>query len=302
MDSEKLVIWFMSDNKPGHENQTQGLIEALRELRPISVYRAPVAGAFKAVSHALFRSYPMQNREQPHLVIGAGHRTHLSILAASRATGAQSVVLMKPSLPRQLFDYCIVPEHDGLQANDHLITTKGVLNRIKSVSTHESNRGLLLIGGPSSHYDWEDNELLKKIKKIIDHDNVDWILATSRRTPDNFMRKLKEQSIERLEIVPANDTSSDWLPAQLSQASKIWITEDSVSMVYEALSSGARCGLLPVPRKRANRVSLGIDQLLHEQYITSFEQWEKTGELSAHHAPLNEAGRVAKLLLESINA
>lgn len=300
-ESGKLVVWYMVDGKPGHENQTQGLIEALQQRRSVAAYQAPLSSAWKAVLQALFHSYPSQHREHPHLIIGAGHRTHLTVLAASRSTGARSVILMKPSLPTGLYDYCIVPEHDGLEASDSIINTKGVLNRIRNLSKHQPHRGLILIGGPSAHYHWDNEALLEKIKRIVEHDKNEWVLATSRRTPDSFVERLKTLTSQRLKVVIASDTSPDWLPSQLNQAGRIWITEDSVSMVYEALSSGAPCGLLPVPRKHANRVSDGIDQLLKDNFLSSYEQWEKSGELSVNKASLDEAGRVASLLLESLD-
>ncbi len=295
-----LVIWRFVDGKPGHENQTQGLIEALSESRQVETYELQPITFWQALKYYFKRSFPQQDRPMPALVMGAGHRTHLSVLAAKRSAGGQSVILMKPSLPTALFDYCIVPEHDGLSSSQRIITTLGVINRVKPSSHHDDKQGLILVGGPSTHYDWHDDALLERINMILDQDDMQWTLSTSRRTPASFIENLKSLSSDHLKIYLAEETQANWLPAQLRNAGQVWITEDSVSMVYEALSSGADCGLLPVQRKKENRVSAGVDSLIQTRRLTSFDDWMHTRKLNANEAPLCEAKRVADYLLAHV--
>jgi len=76
------------------------------------------------------------------------------------------------------------------------------------------------------------------------------------------------------------------------------VTEDSVSMVYEALSSGARVGLLPVPRsKQDTRVLRGLDQLVEAGFVTPYARWLKTRTLTPPPEPLQEAARCAHVVL-----
>jgi len=299
-DIAPLVIWRFIDGKPGHENQTLGLIEALSKLTPVKVYELEPEALGPAIKHILKKSFPLQDRMPPSLIMGAGHQTHLSVLAAKKSVGGQSIILMKPSWPSALFDYCIVPEHDGLSSSQRIITTLGVINRIKPSNHHDDKQGLILIGGPSAHYDWHDDALLERISMILKQDDIHWSLSTSRRTPASFIEKLKLLPSEQLTLYLAEETQSDWLPKQLLNAGKVWITEDSVSMVYEALSSGADCGLLPVQRKKESRVSAGVDRLIVAQRLTSFDDWMNTRQLVANETPLNEAQRVAEYLLAHV--
>ncbi len=298
--SSPLVIWRFTDTKPGHENQSLGLVEALSEQVDIEVYDLEALPFKEAIRLFLKKSLPLQDRLLPSLIIGAGHATHLSVLAAKRSAGGRSVILMKPSLPTFMFDHCIVPEHDGLAAGRHVITSIGVLNRIRPSTQLDQDRGLILIGGPSAHYDWHDDAMLERIRMIVERDSRHWLLTTSRRTPDSFVDKLKYETLDNLDICFAAATGPDWIAEQLQCSGRVWISEDSVSMVYEALTSGADCGLLPVQRKRDNRVSAGIDKLVEKGRLTTFDEWFRTGGLKANDAPLNEAQRVADLLLKYV--
>lgn len=297
-----LVIWRFVDGKPGHENQTQGLIDALSDLTQVKTCELKPVSNWQAIKYIFKKSFPRQNCEKPSLILGAGHRTHLSVLAAKKSVGGQSVIMMKPSLPTALFDYCIVPEHDGLSSSRRIVTTLGVINRIKPFADHDEKQGLMLIGGPSAHYGWHDDALLERIIMLVEQKDMQWALTTSRRTPASFIEKLKATQIENLNIYLAEETTANWLPDKLQQAGQVWITEDSVSMVYEALTSGADCGVLPVQRKKENRVSAGIDHLIEEKRLTSFDDWMSRKKLMANQTPICEAKRVAEYLLEHVRS
>ncbi|NIP97883.1 MAG: hypothetical protein GWO24_32430, partial [Akkermansiaceae bacterium] len=89
---------------------------------------------------------------------------------------------------------------------------------------------------------------------------LQWNLTNSRRTPAGFLDQLAALP---LQIHPCDETGPDWLPQQLLTAREVWVTEDSMSMIYEALTARARVGLLAMPRKsRRGRIVRGLDQLV----------------------------------------
>jgi mitochondrial fission protein ELM1 len=125
-----------------------------------------------------------------------------------------------------------------------------------------------------------------------------WQLTDSRRTPLGFLDQARMR-LKGIEIFSCRKTAPDWLPSKLHEADEVWVSEDSVSMIYEALSSGARVGLLPVPRlKPKSRVLQGIDELVEDGYLTSFSAWQKTGQLSPAPEALNEADRCREMLFD----
>ena len=158
-----------------------------------------------------------------------------------------------------------------------------------------SDLGLFLIGGPSVHHNWSDAETARHVATIVRRETArHWRLTTSRRTPPSFLPAIR--SIDRLEICPVEETDPGWVRRELATAGQVWVTEDSVSMVYEALTAGAAVGILPVPRRHASRVTTGLDRLVKENWATPYSTWEQGTALHAAPEPLDEATRCARLL------
>lgn len=287
-------IRIISDGKPGHRNQSWGLAEALGRLRPdirISE-QAPLArGA--ALTTLLTGRGQQALVPPPDLLIGAGHATHLTLLALKRAYRVPVVVLMQPNLPLGCFDICLIPAHDAPPPRDNVILTQGALNRM-----HRGNKqpgtGMILIGGPSKHSGWDDAELQQQLRRVLERGELSWCLTTSRRTPEST-----EQWLARLpgiEFVPARDTDAAWLPHRLASTEVCWVTEDSVSMVYEALTAGCAVGTLSVPGG-AKRLQRGLQSLTEPGIITPLSDWR--GEpLQPRSQRFDEAARCAEEIVQ----
>jgi hypothetical protein len=298
------IIWQVKDGKRGHENQSGGLIRALKKLHNADCVELPLDFYHASWPRAIFGKLP--NTEQlpsPDLIIGCGSRTHSTLLSAGRTTGAPTILIMAP--PRGLsglFSLCIIPEHDS-RSGKNIIVTKGAMNLIQANKAKERDCGLILIGGPSQHHDWDSAQLLEQIDAALAASpGIDWVATTSRRTPPQTTKSLTERAGDRLKLVPCEETDVDWLRKQLSRACYVWVTEDSVSMVYEALSSGAKVGLLPIPRKKqSSRVLKSVDQLKSEGTVLPFQA--NTCDLATFSAPprLNEAERVAQIVAERLS-
>lgn len=300
MGMRRWRVWRFRDGKAGHDNQSQGLIDALTALRPVdcaTLAPLPWPVAFAA---GLRRRWPdASGLPAPDLLIGAGHRTHCSLLAARRACGGRIVVLMRPSLPLTLFDLCLIPEHDMPPLRSNVLATRGALNRIQPAQTLDSSQGLFLIGGPSAHFGWDSAALYRQIAAIAAADSpVSWTLTTSRRTPAEFLENLRPLVDKRLQVVPVAETGPDWLPAQLARAGQVWVTADSVSMVYEALTAGAAVGILETPRQRPSRIGRGLERLTAEGWVTPFAEWRPGRTLHRPPGLFNEAERCARWIVE----
>ena len=299
--ADPIIIWQVSDNKRGHENQSSGLIRALSRQFDLEIVKINIATYKASWWQALRGQFPSSNRlQQPDLIIGAGSQTHSTLIAASRATKAPSILIMSP--PKgltSLFDLCIAPEHD-LLSGSNVITTKGAMNMVEPANVKNQQSGLILIGGPSQHHEWNESMLIKQIVQILDaNSSIQWTLTSSRRTPPSTTALLKRLSKEQLKVIPFETTKKDWLPREISITAHVWVTEDSVSMVYEALSSGAKVGLLPTPRKSTrSRVVFGLELLEQDGYLMKYQ--ENRADLAAFKTPtpLNEAERVAKVVAE----
>ncbi len=295
-NNKEIIVWLVTDGKPGHQNQSEGLLQALASRLSINVKRLPVLPFWKTLIGKLFhKNFVLKLFPAPDLVMGAGHRTHKTLLLLGWLFGAKSVVLMNPGLPKFLFDLCLIPEHDLVPASNRVIVTRGVLNRMVPAEKKNINHGLILIGGPSRHYGWNTEELLGQIASVVSEmRHIRWTMSDSRRTPKETSSALKAMQFENLEYISVNDVNSEWLPEKLAGASYAWVSRDSVSMVYEALTSGARVGLLNVPEISESRVSRGVENLLREQKVVDFSQWTRGHDFSQSHEKFDEAARCAQ--------
>ncbi|MHB1145469.1 MAG: mitochondrial fission ELM1 family protein [Thiobacillus sp.] len=292
-----LVVWIVSDGKPGHLNQSLGLAEALARATPTEIHTLPALPAWRAGLALLLQRFPGPPLPAPDLIVGAGHATHLTLLAARRARGGRAVVLMKPGLPRRCFDLCIVPRHDGVAANAHTRVTEGAINRIRPATPRDPGHGLLLIGGASRHFEWDSDAIQVQIKSILARTpDTQWTLTTSRRTPADFLDALPSSA--NLTVIPHTATPPDWLPDQLARSGTVWVTPDSASMVFEALTAGAEVGVFDLPVNPKSRVGRAIAQLADAQRITRFVNWCAHGALHPNLHPLAEADRCAEWILE----
>lgn len=293
----KLIAWVISDGKPGHVNQSQGLAEALARAVPVQIHVIPALPAWRAWLALLLKRMPTTGLPKPDLILGAGHATHLTLLAARRACGGHTVVMMKPSLPRTWFDLCIIPQHDEIAADDHTLITEGAINRIRPALSRDPHKGLLLIGGESKHFAWDSDAIQVQIRSILARTpETQWSLTTSRRTPTDFLPELPPQP--NLTIVPHTETTSDWLPDQLAQCGAVWVTPDSASMVFEALTAGANVGVFDLPVNPKSRVGWAIAHLADTHRITRFVNWCTHDALHPNLHPLAEADRCAHWILE----
>jgi uncharacterized protein len=295
-----LTIWRFTDGKPGHEKQTLGLAQALLRARPGICHDVPAPGPATAIGCWLRGRFPTgQPLPAPDFLIGAGHATHFAMLAARRAHGGKAVVLMNPSLPLAWFDACVIPMHDRPPRRSNLLAISGVLNAVRPAAALSPTAGLMLIGGVSAHFRWNDAGVAASVRRIADATpHIEWKLTTSRRTPAEFMTALKQRLPANLSLYPHDETGPGWLEQALSLAGQVWVTEDSVSMLYEALTAGAGVGLIRLEDPRDTRVRRGVEQLVAEHRVTPFEAWQAGTTLPAAAGGFDEAERVAQWLLQ----
>ncbi len=292
------TIWRFSDGRPGHDTQSNGLCKALEKLCDAETIEININDCRINLFHYLTKRFPSLNiQKKPMAVIGAGHKTHLPLITASRKFNSPSVVLMKPTLPASMFDYCLIPEHDDPAVKDNIIKTHGALNDIQPKNKKDHNLCLILIGGPSKNVYWNNEQISAQIKMIIDNNQHNFVIACSPRTPTSFFRSLNLSNKRNISIYTHSELPRNRLLEVLNFAAEIWVTTDSMSMTYEALSTGAKVGLIPPLSDHKNKITRAINILTNDKYAMTFDEWLKTRELYPTKI-LNEAHRCAKLLLE----
>lgn len=292
------LIRVITEGRPGHENQSVGLAQALarRTGAEIEIVQIPATWNLWTRRRAALES----SRGIPQLLIGTGHKVHLPLWFAARKFQARSVVIMEPTWPKFLFDLCVLPQHDaeGVDNSSRVITTLGALNRLPEQRPVKQNRGVVLIGGPSKSHGWSAEQTAAAVGTVIAASpELAWTISDSRRTPADFLDQLRAQQLTA-EIISHQQTKPDWLPAQLMAAQEAWATEDSVSMIFEAVTAGARTGILPAPVTNSSADPVrAMQKLVHDGYATHYETWTRNGRRLPAPKPLHETGRCADLVL-----
>mgnify|MGYP000153017020 FL=1 len=251
------VIWRFTDGKAGHDKQSLALVDSLMNQTKCRLFDFNVQGQRNPILNIIFKNYKLpEGITKPDIAIGAGHKTHLHLLAIKRCFNAKIVVIMKPSIPLIFFDLCIIPKHDGIKNGPNIINIQSSLVKFNSNLKKKENTGLILIGGPSKHYFWDSKTVLEEICKISKKFKFrKLLLSTSRRTPFDFLDQLNELNIPDIKVYEYSKIKSDWLDKHINKVKNIWVTNDSYSMVTEALASGADVDIIGLKVKQDSKLS-----------------------------------------------
>ena len=315
-----LAILVFLDGRPGHEKQTIGILQALAAITPVETidrrHVEPSAWTtMKNWASYLFSSLlptACNKNDQPvDMVLGTGTHTHLPMLlyrrcfqkAASSRPRIITCMTPDPMLLNQ-FDLCCIPRHDLPAQRENVFVTLGVPNNVAFSERHAPDKGLILLGGedPKNHA-WNNRDILKNIKKIIHREpTMTWTISSSPRTPAACCRLFDEMAaaMENVSFLRSTDTPTGWVEDQYALNSLVWVTADSMSMIYEALTAGCSVGVLPVAWKQQdNKFQRSIDVLVEKQLVTEYGQWLAGTELPAIQGqPFNEARHCAEEILQ----
>lgn len=305
MATARPVVWLLTDTKPGHSNQLKGLGNRLRMLTGASLYWIDATDVKVPLWKMLLASPPTLPSEpalpHPDLVIAAGSGTHRLLLSLRRQRRTKTLVIMKPGFPLSMINGAIIPAHDRVQPGPRILLTHGVINAITPLAKITGKQeALILIGGPSPHYDWDDEAIADQVSSLISHyPGWRWTVSSSRRTPKALQDQLDGLAGQRITVVHPQQTHENWLSYQLAASRAVWVTPDSMSMVCEAATSGVPAGLLELPRQSGSRVAEGVDQLLKAGHLADWRNHARvmTGNTS-HNGVLWEADRAAHWVIQ----
>jgi len=305
-----LIIDAFFDSRVGHQKQTEAVLAALGQLTVVEIRRKQVSklGVIERLQNygRFFTSGKSNtgNHLGPNIIMGSGSRCHLPmLLAGQQAKPAKIVTCMTPEgLLIKKFDLCLVPRHDSPPKAENIFLTNGPPCPLGNKDRHNSKNGLILVGGidHKSHH-WQSAATIKQIKEVICKTPViDWTISSSPRTPQETVLLLEmiADDSKNVEFYRAEDTARGWIEEQYHRSRQVWVTADSISMVYEALSAGCQVGILPVNwLKKNNKFQAGLDLLAAEDMIIPYKKWQNGAPFSKKAAEFHEAKRCAEEIL-----
>lgn len=187
------------------------------------------------------------------LFVGAGSTSYYALKFYARRYAKPSVALMYPKGYRKDFSVIIAGAHDRPKPRANLKISPVSLSFSRPQGLYRPQRKSIgfIIGGPNSCFEM-GNEILKQIEGVrAQFADCEFALTTSPRTPratESALAKLSwDYSViySREPVNPIGDF--------LAQCEWVFISEDSVSMISEAVSNGsASVAILSLKRKDAH--------------------------------------------------
>ncbi|MEO8615927.1 MAG: ELM1/GtrOC1 family putative glycosyltransferase, partial [Luteolibacter sp.] len=269
----KRTIWIVSEGSPGHVSQSAGLAAALGEKMPVETRQFECRPKINGFVRHMIRLLGMRKNGRPlpdsmlygpigleranegeptpDLIISSGGRSVFAARTLAVKHGVPFVFLgeRKP-YPSQWFHTVFTPSSLETAPNDlrmDVIPTKITPEMVNQAAADWEDKPIgrlwgMLIGGKSRSHDFQDfdwEKLATGMTELAKREGIRWLVTTSRRTRKDVEAKLRDL------MPPAIIADAVWwchqtdkkFNAYLGAAEVLWVTQDSVSMVTEAVAT-----------------------------------------------------------------
>ncbi len=250
--------WCITDGSAGMISQVKGLALAMnlefthKEVKINFPWNILPVGIVPIMKSTFSNLKDFNSSIPPKFIISCGRKSVYISLFLKRKYKKQVVTIhiQNPKSKFDEFDAIISPRHDNLQISNSFVSRLAINHISEPLIIEEMNKFsnllisydspicLVLIGGQSNNYIFDDNEvdqLIKQIKKIKENQKIKFFFLFSRRTNKNIINKINFE-FNNSDIVWSNQKENPYI-ALLGFSKYIVCTSDSVSMISEAISS-----------------------------------------------------------------
>ena len=254
------------------------------------------------------------------IIIGAGHNTYPYILSYKNALtlkrksltssssksfmeilglnsyyerdkdcNLKAIAVLVPSFNQKDFDLICAPNHDAhrLKYVDDAkkIFYEGSLSKVYD-NEPDDNIGFIGLGGKNKHFNFDVDNILKQIQYVTSiYPSKDWYIFNSRRTPKILNKLIEtyviENKIENIYFQDSNKKEIKSYDEIISVSSIKIITQDSVNMIYESLSSRGETILFNMDYFKNNKIVKQIHKLLRNKQVGYIDDGDLTKDLKA---------------------
>ena len=314
------VYWFQ-DSKTGHLKQVQALLDQLKKEIELSIITINVTN-----QESFSKIFSNQDQfDGPTILIGAGHEVYSKILQAKKylkntiSKDLFSIAVLRPSYKLSSFDLIIAPEHDFRKKRipENVIPFQGSLSAT-SQNPVDENMAIIAIGGPSKHYKFDQEILIRQLQYILSvHPKHKFKIFNSRRTPEVLNLRLKDELNKHpnAKFIDLNSPESNTFQESLNESALKFVTPDSSNLVFEALSANGQTYLIQIESQkyrrifRAKKIRESMNELVNSRRVGVVSILNKNGGVdiskienpSPHFEPLAEVEKVSFSIMKFIN-
>ncbi len=247
----------------------------------------------------------------PELLISSGNVAAPLALAIKRASGGatRAVHVQNPKLRLDRFDLVIAPRHDGI-AGANVVTTRATLHGLTPESLAQARRDweprlrhlkrpliAALIGGSNRRFELTPariGALCESLRRLVHDRGAGLAVTPSRRTG------AANTAVLRAELLPAGAFIWNGEPPNpylglLALADFILVTQDSVSMISEAIGTGKPVYWLALPGK-SRRLQRFVDDLTADGVLREFRDAQTPLESWSYSPPDDTARAAAEIV------
>ena len=254
------------------------------------------------ISQKVFKKIDVEDFD---VIISCGRKSVIPSIYLKKKSSKKvtSIHIQDPKVNLDNFSYVIAPEHDGLNGKN-VFSTKGAIHYLtkEEISNHtnylkdrlDTKREyfLLILGGPTKHYDFSDenvSNIFNLFSDLVKENDLQGIIVPSMRTPKNIIELAKNILGEKSLVIDTVDKKA-YLSA-LSLAKYIAVTCDSTSMISEAALTGKPIYVADIPtKKNDSRVKKFRELFAKLNIIKNLDNKLETW----HYEIPDETSRVAK--------
>ena len=314
------VYWFQ-DSKTGHLKQVQALLDQLKKEIEISIITINVTN-----QESFSKIFSNQDQfDGPTILIGAGHEVYSKILQAKKylkktiSKDLFSIAVLRPSYKLSSFDLIIAPEHDFRKKRipENVIPFQGSLSAT-SQNPVDENMAIIAIGGPSKHYKFDQEILIRQLQYILSvHPKHKFKIFNSRRTPEVLNLRLKDELNKHpnAKFIDLNSPESNTFQESLNESALKFVTPDSSNLVFEALSVNGQTYLIQIESQKyrrifgAKKIRESMNELVNTKRVGVVSLINKKGGIdiskiespSPYFEPLAEVEKMSFSIMEFIN-
>ena len=303
----KLKGILLTQGMHGMISQVEGLAKALdldftHHTVELNNFWKLIPPKITPISQKVFKKIEVKDFD---VIISCGRKSVIPSIYLKKNSSKKitNIHIQDPKVDLNNFSYVIAPEHDGLTGKN-VYSTKGAMhyltkeeidnhtNYLKDKLQSGKEYFLLILGGPTKHYDYSEGNIINIFNlynDLITKNNLQGIIIPSMRTPKNTIDLAKNKLGEKNLVIDTVDKKA-YLSA-LSLAKFIAVTCDSTSMISEAALTGKPIYVADIPTKKNDQRIRKFKELFHQLNITKkldtkLETWD--------YEILDETSRVAK--------
>lgn len=275
-------LLILSDGKAGHVNQSIAFARLLGlpfEVRRVSFRNR----AYKALSYLFDQSglfvpglFTLEGAlPECSTVVSAGSETYYPNRLLARELGARSVAIMLPRGYRYDFDLIVAQQHDRPPLRDNILAVPVNLSypEPQGYVVRNGDRPCvsLIIGGSSRHYRMEAAALDRQMQQIFELFPAADLLATTSRRTSPEVEALVDNGPFRYKVIASRQEINP-IADFLALSDYVFVTEDSTSMVSEAVCYGrANVEILPLTKNgKAGKIDRMLTHLERQGYLHVF--------------------------------